>query len=226
MLDHVRIHSRYLGGLLSAYALSGEPILLARADELGRKLLPVFNSPSGLPHYAVNPETWVLPIWIAVPHIIFSRGDTSDSSDRPNRMLLAEIASFQIEYKYLSHLTGQEDYFQKASDWSHVDVRSLRNLFIRLKMLYVWCMTVNWITGCGIPYGMLIQGSRLTVSVIHSWRYSAYSNWLVFRSCGRGSVGRQRSTMIHILYYHFLNILGSTNMSSNNIFFLTSLKQS
>ena len=48
---------RYLGGLLSAYALSGEPILLARADELGRKLLPVFNSTSGLPHYAVNPGT-------------------------------------------------------------------------------------------------------------------------------------------------------------------------
>ena len=48
---------RYLGGLLSAYALSGEPILLARADELGRKLLPVFNSPSGLPHYSVNTET-------------------------------------------------------------------------------------------------------------------------------------------------------------------------
>ena len=49
---------RYLGGLLSAYALSGEPILLARADELGSKLLPVFNSSSGLPHYAVNTETW------------------------------------------------------------------------------------------------------------------------------------------------------------------------
>ena len=48
---------RYLGGLLSAYALSGNPILLARADELGRKLLPVFNSPSGLPHYSVNTET-------------------------------------------------------------------------------------------------------------------------------------------------------------------------
>jgi mannosyl-oligosaccharide alpha-1,2-mannosidase len=48
---------RYLGGLLSAYALSGESILLARADELGRQLLPVFNSPSGLPHFSVNVET-------------------------------------------------------------------------------------------------------------------------------------------------------------------------
>ena len=48
---------RYLGGLLSAYALSGEPILLARADELGRKLLPAFDTPHGFPMYAVSTTT-------------------------------------------------------------------------------------------------------------------------------------------------------------------------
>lgn len=48
---------RYLGGLLSAYALSKEPILLSRADDLGRLLLPVFDAtPSGLPAYAVDPR--------------------------------------------------------------------------------------------------------------------------------------------------------------------------
>src|ERR1700761_2433018 len=44
---------RYLGGLLSAYALSGEPILLQKADELGAALLPAFETSSGLPMYAV-----------------------------------------------------------------------------------------------------------------------------------------------------------------------------
>lgn len=49
---------RYLGGLLSAYALSKEPILLARADNLGRLLLPAFNgTTSGLPAYSVNTNT-------------------------------------------------------------------------------------------------------------------------------------------------------------------------
>ena len=48
---------RYLGGALSAYALSGEPVLLARADDLGRMLLPAFNTTSGLPTYAVNTVT-------------------------------------------------------------------------------------------------------------------------------------------------------------------------
>jgi mannosyl-oligosaccharide alpha-1,2-mannosidase len=45
---------RYLGGLLSAYALSREHILLTKADELARLLSPVFTTPSGLPCFEVN----------------------------------------------------------------------------------------------------------------------------------------------------------------------------
>ena len=48
---------RYLGGLLSAYALSKDPILVKKADQLARKLLPVFNTPSGLPTFGINTET-------------------------------------------------------------------------------------------------------------------------------------------------------------------------
>ena len=48
---------RYLGGLLSAYAISREPILLARADDLGAALLPAMDTPSGLPIYAVNTQS-------------------------------------------------------------------------------------------------------------------------------------------------------------------------
>jgi mannosyl-oligosaccharide alpha-1,2-mannosidase len=40
---------------MSAYALSKEPILLDKADELARALSPVFDTPSGFPYYAVNP---------------------------------------------------------------------------------------------------------------------------------------------------------------------------
>ncbi|KAF8499489.1 glycoside hydrolase, partial [Gautieria morchelliformis] len=49
---------RYLGGLLSAFASSNEPILLKKADELGYKLLAVFNTPSGLPTFAINTKRW------------------------------------------------------------------------------------------------------------------------------------------------------------------------
>lgn len=41
---------RYLGGLLSAHALSHEPILLDKADELATALAPVFDTPTGLPY--------------------------------------------------------------------------------------------------------------------------------------------------------------------------------
>ena len=50
---------RYLGGLLSAYALSGEKILLTKADELAEALLPVFNTKSGFPIFAINPVQFV-----------------------------------------------------------------------------------------------------------------------------------------------------------------------
>lgn len=49
---------RYLGGLLSAYALSGEAIFVVRADRLGTALLPAFDTPSGFPTYSVNTETY------------------------------------------------------------------------------------------------------------------------------------------------------------------------
>ena len=45
---------RYLGGLLSSYALSHNTVLLLRADDLGRRLLPAFDTPSGLPAFSVN----------------------------------------------------------------------------------------------------------------------------------------------------------------------------
>ncbi|RDB31115.1 Endoplasmic reticulum mannosyl-oligosaccharide 1,2-alpha-mannosidase [Hypsizygus marmoreus] len=86
---------RYLGGLLSSYALSGEPILLARADDLGRMLLPVFDAnPSGLPAYGVNTKT----------------GETSYGW-MGSLILFSEATSCQLEYKYLAKLTGRKEYY-------------------------------------------------------------------------------------------------------------------
>ncbi|KAI6024438.1 glycoside hydrolase family 47 protein [Pisolithus marmoratus] len=87
---------RALGGLLSAYALSGEPILLTRADDLGKALLPIFNTTSGLPMYAVNMATGAT-----------RRGWGADA-------FWAEMTSCQLEYKYLAHLTGRKDYFDRV----------------------------------------------------------------------------------------------------------------
>ena len=45
---------RLLGGLLSAYQLDGDIHFLQLAEDLGKRLLPVFNSPTGMPYRYVN----------------------------------------------------------------------------------------------------------------------------------------------------------------------------
>ncbi|KAG5647841.1 hypothetical protein DXG03_007765 [Asterophora parasitica] len=86
---------RYLGGLLSAYALSHDKIFLDRADELATKLSPVFNTSSGLALFGVNP--------------------TNGRAIGPEIGILAEIATLQLEYTYLAKLTGKAEHFTKAS---------------------------------------------------------------------------------------------------------------
>ncbi|KAF9466320.1 glycoside hydrolase family 47 protein [Collybia nuda] len=89
---------RYLGGLLSAYALSKEPILLIRADDLGKLLLPAFNgTPSGLPAYSVNTKTGRTGFgWMG------------------SMVLFSEAASCQLEFKYLAKLTRRPEYYQRV----------------------------------------------------------------------------------------------------------------
>src|SRR5215469_14601597 len=56
-VKNFEITIRLLGGLLSSYQLSGDKRLLALADDLGSRLLPAFNSPTGLPYRFVNLKT-------------------------------------------------------------------------------------------------------------------------------------------------------------------------
>jgi len=89
---------RYLGGTLSAYALSGDPILLRHAERIGQILLPAFNgSESGLPAYSVNVET----------------GEILYDGDKET-VLFAEAATCQLEFKYLAKLTGNKEYYEKV----------------------------------------------------------------------------------------------------------------
>lgn len=90
---------RVLGGLLSTYHLSGEdPLFLEKAKELADRMLPVFDTPSGLPLSMVN------------------LGKKEGVSDVDNRGLVstAEAATLQLEFKYLSLLTDEEIYWEKA----------------------------------------------------------------------------------------------------------------
>ncbi|KAJ2932969.1 hypothetical protein H1R20_g4131, partial [Candolleomyces eurysporus] len=92
---------RYLGGYLSAYALSGERVLLSLADDLGSRLIPAFNTKTiGFPAGSVNP----------------ANGDVGYATRAGTTMLLAELASCQLEYKYLSKLTGRPEYYERVEN--------------------------------------------------------------------------------------------------------------
>ena len=56
-VKNFEITIRMLGGLLSSYQLSGDRRLLALAEDLGRRLLPAFASPTGMPYVNVNLRT-------------------------------------------------------------------------------------------------------------------------------------------------------------------------
>jgi mannosidase alpha-like ER degradation enhancer 2 len=86
---------RMLGGLLSAYQLDGDPRFLSLAEDLGKRLLPVFNSTTGMPYRFVNLRT----------------GAIRDSLNNP-----AEIGTSLIEFGTLSKLTGDPVYYQKSKN--------------------------------------------------------------------------------------------------------------
>ena len=92
-VQNFEVTIRLLGGLLSSYQLTGDKRLLALAEDLGNRLLPVFESPTGLPYRYVNLKT----------------GKVRDPKTNP-----AEAGTLLIEFGALSKLTGRPIFYQKA----------------------------------------------------------------------------------------------------------------
>jgi mannosidase alpha-like ER degradation enhancer 2 len=92
-VQNFEITIRLLGGLLSGYQLTGDQRLLAKAQDLAQRLLPVFDSPTGMPYTHVNLHTGKV------------RGTVSNP---------AETGTLVLEFGMLSRLTGNPVYFDKA----------------------------------------------------------------------------------------------------------------
>lgn len=92
-VQNFEIVIRILGGLLTSYQMTGDKKLLALADDLGMRLLPVFNSPTGLPYKNVNLKT----------------GKTGGAISNP-----AETGTLLLEFGTLAKLTGKQVYYDKA----------------------------------------------------------------------------------------------------------------
>src|SRR6059058_6098778 len=118
-VKNFEITIRLLGGLLSGYQLTGDKRLLRLAEDLGNRLLPAFNSPTGLPYVYVNLRT----------------GQICDPVTNP-----AETGTLLLEFGTLSRLTGKPVFYEKAK-------RALVETFKRRSPLGLVGESINVETG-------------------------------------------------------------------------------
>ncbi|XP_014508082.2 mannosyl-oligosaccharide 1,2-alpha-mannosidase MNS1 isoform X2 [Vigna radiata var. radiata] len=89
---------RVMGGLLSAYDLSGDKVFLEKAREIADKLLPAWNTPSGIPYNRLN----------------LAFGNTNNPGWARGNSILADSGSEQLEFIALSQRTKDPKYQEKA----------------------------------------------------------------------------------------------------------------
>ncbi len=124
------INIRLVGGLLSSYELTHDKGFLKLAENLANRLMPVFNSKTGMPYRYINLKTGVVS------------GEVSNP---------AEIGSCIIELGTLSKLTGKLIYFNKAKN-------ALEALFNRRSKLGLVGSEINIETGKWVNTNSSITG--------------------------------------------------------------------
>ena len=129
-VKNFEITIRVLGGLLSSHQLTGDKRLLQLAEDLGDRLLPVFNSPTGMPYVNVNLKT----------------GEVRGEHTNP-----AEVGTLLVEFGTLSKLTGNPAYYEKAK-------RAVVELFARRSPLGLVGAGINVKTGAWTDSTTFIGG--------------------------------------------------------------------
>lgn len=129
-VKNFEITIRLLGGLLSSYQLTGDKKLLSLAEDLGNRLLPAFNSPTGMPYMYVNLKT----------------GKTRGAVSNP-----AEIGTLLIEFGTLSKLTAKPIFYDKAK-------RALTELYSRRSKIGLVGSSINVETGQWVDTTSHISG--------------------------------------------------------------------
>jgi len=90
---------RVLGGLLSAYDLSGDTVFKWAADDLGQRLMKAFKTKSAIPYGEVE---------------LANDGAAYNTAWHSNAAVLSEIGTLQVEFRYLAKITGRIEYATNA----------------------------------------------------------------------------------------------------------------
>ncbi|XP_028835255.1 mannosyl-oligosaccharide 1,2-alpha-mannosidase IA [Denticeps clupeoides] len=122
------VNIRYVGGLLSAYYLTGNEVFKKKVLELGEKLLPAFNTPTGIPRGVINLGSGTSWSW----------GWASAGSS-----ILAEFGTLHLEFVHLSELSNNPVFREKV-----MNIRKLLNKIEKPHGLYpnfLSPVTGNWV---------------------------------------------------------------------------------
>lgn len=92
-VQNFEVNIRLLGGLITAYQLDGDQRFLDLAVDLGDRLLPAFESKTGMPYVRVHLQT----------------GEKQWAQNNP-----AEIGTSMLEFGALSKLTGDQKFYNAA----------------------------------------------------------------------------------------------------------------
>ncbi|XP_055628557.1 mannosyl-oligosaccharide alpha-1,2-mannosidase IA isoform X4 [Toxorhynchites rutilus septentrionalis] len=90
---------RFIGGFLTCYAFTGDRLFLEKAKYVADKLLPAFQTPTGIPYALVNVNTGISKNY----------GWASGGSS-----ILSEFGTLHLEFSYLSDVTGDSVYRERV----------------------------------------------------------------------------------------------------------------
>ena len=129
-VKNFEITIRLLGSLVSSYQLTGDGRLLALARDLATRLLPAFDSPTGMPYTYVNLRT----------------GEVRGPVTNP-----AEIGTLILEFGAVSRLTGDPVFYDTAK-------RALVELFERRSAIDLVGQAIDVETGAWVDSTSHISG--------------------------------------------------------------------
>lgn len=107
---------RFVGGLLAAYALTGDNIFKDKAQYVADKMLPAFQTPTGIPYALINFRTG------SSKNYGWASGGSS---------ILSEFGTIHLEFAYLSDITGNAVYKERVQN-----IRSVLKELDKPKGLY------------------------------------------------------------------------------------------
>ncbi|KAF7402669.1 hypothetical protein HZH66_004936 [Vespula vulgaris] len=118
---------RFMGSLLACYALTGDVMFRDKAAQLGERMLPAFQTETGIPHSLINLHTGVSNAFRWYP----PRDPAKSAAERLGNLvsasknygwassgcsILSEIGTMHLEFTYLSDITGNPVFKSKVEN--------------------------------------------------------------------------------------------------------------